>query len=177
MARMRVTAGEVVALLNEATGLDHAAMKELIAFRVVCDSRLAGHPTIQVVGEPLERPRVGMLGILNGLFGTKSNGAGVIVMAEDDETGGIKFVLDPDDGPAALSFEGPGSPQDLRIACEDGGQVIFDALASPKIWTAVVLQAVASLARNNPDLFEQVCSAVNELLIEKMQRPSKGWRS
>lgn len=80
-----ITPYDVVALLNEAVKLDPAAMHALVESRVPCNEALADHPTIQVsvyderTGEPTPGQfKVGILGILNGLFGTDSAGWGCI---------------------------------------------------------------------------------------------------
>lgn len=61
----------VVNLLNEAFKLDPEALEKLAFARVKCNEDLANHPTI-VVYQAAEGSRceVGLLGILNGLFGT-----------------------------------------------------------------------------------------------------------
>jgi len=80
-----ITPHDVVALLNEAVKLDPVAMHALVEARVPCNKALADHPTIQVsaydelTGEPTPNWfKVGILGILNGLFGTDSAGWGYI---------------------------------------------------------------------------------------------------
>jgi len=80
-----VTPEDVVKLLNEAVKLDPAAMRALVEARVPCNEALADHPTIQVsaYNEQTGKPtpgnfKVGILGLLNGLFGTDSVGWGFI---------------------------------------------------------------------------------------------------
>lgn len=79
------TPEDVVNLLNEAVKLDPQAMYALVEARVPCNEALADHPTIQVsaydeqTGKPTPGQfRVGILGLLNGLFGTDSVGWGFI---------------------------------------------------------------------------------------------------
>lgn len=76
---------DVVRLLNEAVKVDRQAVQDLIECRVPCNKGLADHPTIQVsafdeqTGEPTPGEyKVGLLGILNGLFGTDCEGWGFI---------------------------------------------------------------------------------------------------
>lgn len=67
-----ITIDDAVSVLNEALELDERTMRTLVLNRVQCNDALAGHPTIQV----LEKDgiyKVGLLGILNGLFG-QTNG-------------------------------------------------------------------------------------------------------
>jgi len=84
MIKKSVTPEEVVELLNEAVKLDPTAMDLLVNSRVSCNKELGAHPTIQVmVG--LQRV-VGMLGILNGIFGVNENGWGCFQIMFDDTT-------------------------------------------------------------------------------------------
>lgn len=72
---LSVTILDALALLNEAVELDHEAMRALCEGRVPCNEDLARHPTIQVSScqsaESTAKSayRVGLIGILNGLFG------------------------------------------------------------------------------------------------------------
>lgn len=86
-----VTAQDVVDLLNEAAKLDPQAMRALVDARVVCNDALADHPRIQVGRasdtDPSSPWTVGLLGILNGIFGTFDNGWGCItVVLEGDRS-------------------------------------------------------------------------------------------
>src|SRR6266446_4329329 len=120
MIKMTVNVDDVLALLNEARVLDPDALALLVGTRVWCNEALANHPTIQVSsseacgdasclcedaslqttlpdGISLERKkwRVGLIGILNGLFGTyedgpeKTRGFGPITVHIDTDTGFI----------------------------------------------------------------------------------------
>lgn len=95
-----VTAQQVCDLLNEAAHLDADAIRSLVASRVYCNDALNAHATIQtgrcVNGGHCE---VGILGILNGLFGTFADGWGC-----------IHAVLD-DDPAIRIRFEVRGRPQ------------------------------------------------------------------
>lgn len=89
MIKESVTVDDVITLLHQAVALDPAAMQELVNHRVLCNEWLAVHPTIQVHSE--ERPdavaRVGLLGILNGIFGCDARGYGIIAAVFSDDTG------------------------------------------------------------------------------------------
>jgi hypothetical protein len=86
--RESVTVDDAIAILNHALYLDFDAFQNLVERRVACNADLADHPTIQVATTP-ERDRfaVGLLGVLNGLFGVDANGDGPItgVYSEDNE--------------------------------------------------------------------------------------------
>lgn len=85
----RQTAVEMaIEVLNSALEADPEAMQVLMNFRVRCNQKLADHPTIQVGfhGDghlPEEEYDVGLMGIINGLFGTNEHGAGHIAMSVD----------------------------------------------------------------------------------------------
>lgn len=69
-----VTIKDVVALLNRAAKKDLVAMRSLIETRVPCNKALGDDPTILVT----EEGSVGLLGIINGLFGVDDKGWGTI---------------------------------------------------------------------------------------------------
>lgn len=88
MIKESITVDDVVTLLNEALGLDREAIDTLVGTRVLCNSALASHPTIQVMGSQMtggpQPYRVGLLGVLNGLFGIDDKGFGPIAAVFDD---------------------------------------------------------------------------------------------
>lgn len=92
MIRNEVTVAEAIELLNEALAADRAGVSALVNERVICNAALSEHPTIQVGqmegnitnGEPAIAYKVGLLGILNGLFGTDETGYGPISAIVDD---------------------------------------------------------------------------------------------
>jgi hypothetical protein len=67
----------VVDLLNEIGRIDPEALALLIETRVPCSAKLAVHPTIQVINTR-EGYSVGLLGVLNGLFGIEPHSRGCI---------------------------------------------------------------------------------------------------
>lgn len=77
---------DVISLLNEAVATDAEAMQNLINQRVSCNKELAAHPTIQVMAnkEGTEY-KVGIVGLLNGMFGTAPDGYGAIAAMFDDD--------------------------------------------------------------------------------------------
>ena len=71
-----------VAVLNEALAADTEAVERLLQFRAPCNGRLAAHPTIQV-GPAVSDGSVatlGVLGLINGLFGCGAGGSGYIAV-------------------------------------------------------------------------------------------------
>ena len=91
MIKQVISAQDVISLLNEMLRLDRQATTNLINNRVVCNENMAAHPTIQV--QPVVKFDfinhsyfVGMMGVLNGLFGVYDNsgyGCIVSVIGED----------------------------------------------------------------------------------------------
>lgn len=91
MLRDKVTVSEAVLMLNEALVRDREAITKLVLNgRQDCNEMLAHHPTIQCakIGENYQ---IGILGILNGLFGVSPDdscgipkGFGMITMIVED---------------------------------------------------------------------------------------------
>jgi len=79
-----VTVDEAVSALNTMLEADPEAMTKLVHRRVPCNERLADHPTCQVGGGEDGPWVVGLLGILNGIFG-RENGAGHIAALIDPD--------------------------------------------------------------------------------------------
>ena len=70
MNLVRITAKDVVNFLNTLLSIDHNAMVKLYNSKIECNRELAEHPTVQVRADTPDGPYwVGLLGILNGLFG------------------------------------------------------------------------------------------------------------
>lgn len=101
--RAEITPAQVVDFLNGAAALDPKAMWNLIQARIGCAPELANHPTIQV-GQVPGSPGfwdVGMLGVINGMFGVHDDGPakgmGAIWVQYDKTTGepwkGMRFGL------------------------------------------------------------------------------------
>jgi hypothetical protein len=73
MIRQNLTPQDALAVLKDLFATDPEAMRALVAYRVPCNSEMEAHPTAQVSGNP---PRIGLLGVLNALFGTLGPEAG-----------------------------------------------------------------------------------------------------
>ena len=93
-----VTVQAAIDLLNEASQLDPLAMRSLVEYHVPCDYTLADHPTVQVDCTENGDPIVGMLGIINGLFGVDENAQGKITGVWDPNDPGapVTFILNPE---------------------------------------------------------------------------------
>ena len=63
----------IIGRLNEMLEADPEAISNLMSHRTPCNEVLAAHPTVQV-GTMAGTPRVGLLGLLNGLVGVIQDG-------------------------------------------------------------------------------------------------------
>ena len=91
MIRDIVTRYEVIELLNELIEKDQVAIQTLFENRVVCNKVIAEHPTVQVSDLSGTEYLVGMIGVLNGLFGITKNGSGgIVALYEEDKL--VKFL-------------------------------------------------------------------------------------
>lgn len=84
-----IAVDRAVAILNQIHQMDPTVLPALINYRVPCNEILADHPTVQV--GPIDKisntgpAEVGLLGILNGIFGTvPGHGYGYIAAHYDD---------------------------------------------------------------------------------------------
>jgi len=85
MLKGSVTPKEVCNLLNEMLEQDYDCIHSLITNYVKCNDTVANHPTVQVRKYPEDKhPLLGMLGLLNGMFGIDDNGYGAIKYEIDD---------------------------------------------------------------------------------------------
>lgn len=92
-----VTLDDVSSLLNELIKIDPWCMHRLFEARVACNKTLADHPTVQVQpGDDNRTWEVGILGILNGLFGVDELFSGAFAGVYSDDTleapGKLEFV-------------------------------------------------------------------------------------
>lgn len=83
MIKDKLTLDEVIDFLNGLIKIDSDAIGGLILNKIYCNKELADHPTVQVLAIKDEQDniicyKVGMLGILNGLFGIDEDGWGAI---------------------------------------------------------------------------------------------------
>ena len=75
MIKESITIQEVADLLNSAVAADQETMQRLVELRLVCNQSLAEHETIQVKENSEEGTmNVGILGIINGMFGVSDKG-------------------------------------------------------------------------------------------------------
>lgn len=76
-------------VLNRALKVDRLAITDLMETRVPCSEKLRKDPTIQVVRKSFHKDsfvEVGPLGLINGIFGIRDDGAGHITAVYDEES-------------------------------------------------------------------------------------------
>ena len=84
MVKKNVTIQETVDFLNELLKVDSQAINTLFSTRMACNKDMADHDTVQVAVFPPDYFQVGMIGILNGLFGKDEFGWGHICADYND---------------------------------------------------------------------------------------------
>lgn len=85
----KVSIQDVINLLNDIHLKDPDAANDLLNARVRCNEEIANHSDIQVGEDEEGFPVVGILGILNGLFGVDERGRGAICVKGAGATGRI----------------------------------------------------------------------------------------
>ena len=81
---MKVSLAFLIDFLNQVNDIDPSVLPALIAYRVPCNEELGEHLTIQT-GKTDDGYEVGILGILNGLFGVQDDGWGYIAAHYKDK--------------------------------------------------------------------------------------------
>lgn len=95
------TVDEAIEVLNRIHGADPSVLPALINHRVPCNAALAADPTVQVGASPDEPDgpyEVGLLGVVNGLFGVDDQSWGFIAADYDDQRQLRGFVRTPPRG-------------------------------------------------------------------------------
>lgn len=80
MIKKSITPKEVIKFLNEALKNDPIAISSLFQIRVYCNIKTAKHKSIQVVKTGKDSYIVGLIGLLNGMFGSDREGWGCLAM-------------------------------------------------------------------------------------------------
>lgn len=86
---------DMIGFLNDLLVTDPDCLTRLMQLRMVCNEKMENHPTVQV-GENGARSVVGLMGIINGFFGTIPDGDckdhGFITMLFDKDHNIIQFI-------------------------------------------------------------------------------------
>jgi len=96
MLKKFITAEDVCGLLNEFLALDYDCASALFSHREKCNDAVTHHPSIQVHQYPGEDSKVGLIGLINGVFGIAEDGMGAICYEIDNDTNRIvSFKVTP----------------------------------------------------------------------------------
>lgn len=87
-----VTVDEVIAILNRAIDEDIIAMTALFGVRVKCNEDLSNDPTIPVRSHEDDSVTVGVMGIINGLFGYDDKTGDGVIMGTGKEGALDRFI-------------------------------------------------------------------------------------
>ena len=92
MIKEAVTIQDAIDLLNDLLKLDYDCISRLITTRLYCNDQIVNHPTVTVYSEASGSASLGLMGMINGLFGTNENGAGPICfeIGEDGKISNFK---------------------------------------------------------------------------------------
>lgn len=80
-----VTPQEVLDFLNSLMEVDPATMNSIFSARFQCNDAMLNHPTVQCGRLSETIGEVGVIGILNGLFGIDKEGWGVFAMSMEND--------------------------------------------------------------------------------------------
>jgi hypothetical protein len=97
MLKKSITAQDACNLLNDFLKLDPKSAQALTLHHEKCNQKVANHPTIQVAKHGKSTiSQVGLLGIINGMFGVRKDGMGPICCEFNDKSTKItSFKLTP----------------------------------------------------------------------------------
>lgn len=86
MIKENINLDKTVKFLNLLLTYDREGISKLFETRIECNKKLGDHPTVQVYfNKKQNNDYIGILGLLNGLFGISDNdGFGAIAMDLDD---------------------------------------------------------------------------------------------
>jgi hypothetical protein len=103
-----ISIDDALAVLNAALALDGTAVRGLFHHRVPCNDALAEHHTVQVASGPCAadarfsqselaegQHNVGVLGLINGIFGVDHESVGFIAAEYEDDGSISRFVRTP----------------------------------------------------------------------------------
>jgi len=102
-----ITIEDALTVLNRMLAADPVATQKLVQGRVPCSDALAEDPTVQVYSTPIynikpgkmgrhvgevvgQDHKVGLLGVINGMFGKDEDDWGPIAAVYDDDTGKLQ---------------------------------------------------------------------------------------
>ena len=100
MIKNAITIQETVDTLNDLVAKDQTAIASLVNNRVQCNKALAEHESAQVMKDGSSAWKIGLMGIINAMFGSSdvdTFGAIAAVFDEDMSLIGFEQVRQPED--------------------------------------------------------------------------------
>lgn len=94
MQRRYSSVQDVIDLLNELNRMDGDVVSALVNTRYRCNDAVVRHPTVQVDSSE-GSPRLGFVGLLNGLFGVDEGGYGPLTAVMDARNKVVRFQRTP----------------------------------------------------------------------------------
>jgi len=91
MIKETISIDDAINLLNEMISLDKPAVAALLANRIPCNELVASHESIQVHKQH-GGYWVGLIGVINGIFGFDEDGWGPIAYSFDSNGDLIRFL-------------------------------------------------------------------------------------
>ena len=96
MLKEKITAQDACDLLNELLMLDYGCTASLIMHQECCNDAVAKHPFVQVQCYKKDKyPLLGIVGVINGMFGTREDGMGAICYEIDVNDKILGFKITP----------------------------------------------------------------------------------
>ena len=86
---MKVT--DVIAYLNSLVETDSLAIRAMLCMRIPCNEALADDPTC-IVDQWEQGFTVGLMGLINGMFGLNENDIGKIAYMMNEDGSGLQFI-------------------------------------------------------------------------------------
>jgi calcineurin-like phosphoesterase len=91
--RDEISAQFVVDFLNELVRLDKYALTDLMTERVRVSKQFTTHPTVPTKDDQVDGPEIGMLGVINGMFGLEGETQAIEVVIDKHTDVIIEFRL------------------------------------------------------------------------------------
>jgi hypothetical protein len=96
MLKEKITAQDACNMLNELLKLDYECTAALIRHHECCNKSVTEHPTIQVQCYGKDKhPLLGIVGVINGMFGIREDGMGAICYESDENDKILGFKITP----------------------------------------------------------------------------------
>ena len=86
------TIDETIDYLNSLVEADPLAVRAVLCVRIPCNEALADHPSCIIGGGWPQGYTVGVMGIINGIFGVNEDGYGKIAYTMNEDGSNLRFI-------------------------------------------------------------------------------------